>query len=506
METTPVRRTTKKLLALGAAATLGLAACGDDEVIPAQSGEAAPVADETETTEDATEAEAVSDEPEATTDDAASQLRAELTTLLQEHVHLVAMAAEATIDAGGGDDPAAEAALDAVEESSDALGDVLAGVPSVDDADAFVDVWNDHVDRLVEHARSAAADGDDEADDAVDETATDEPTGFEEFQQTVADFFEEITDGEVNADEFYGELEMHVTSMTTLIESLADEDGEAGSLLDAAAGQMGSMAADLASAIVAAHPDDFPGDPASVPSDTRARLTSALVEHTYLAGMVVAQIVEADGNSAAPAVQAAVSALDGSAVTLANSVGAAAGNDQRQVFLRMWREHAQAIRDYAAARASDDQAAADEAMSALEAFPPAVGAFFEEITGGAATADALGAGLETHLSTLTTTIDAFVEGSPDAYTELRAAAQHMPALAADLARAMVAAAQAEQPPAGEGDDDGELDESDSTDTGGGTSDDTDAGDTGTGTDTDTGDTGTGDTGTGDTGTGDTDTP
>jgi len=481
-----VRRTTKKLLALGAAASLGLAACGDDDVIPAQSGEAAPVAEETTTTAAGEAADAGGggeQEVEPTTDDAASQLRAELTALFQEHVHLLAMLGEAAIDAGGEDDDATDAALAAVEENTAAITEVLAAVPSVDDPDAFEQAWGDHVDLLAQYVQAVAAEDGEAADEAMG--------GFEDFQQTVADLFEEVTDGEVIADEFFGELEMHVTNVTTLYDSMASEDGEAPTLLAAATDQMDAMAATVASAIVASHEDELPGDPASVPSETRAELTAALVEHTYLVGSVVEQLAEADGDRADPAVQAAFSAVDGSAVSLANAVAATGGNERRQVFLDLWREHTEAVVEYASASARGDQAAADQAVTTLGAFVPAAGAFFEEMTAGATTAAALQGDLDMHLATLTAAVDAFVTGDPGAYAQLRVAAQHMPTLAATLATAIVTASDAEDPPAEEGEEEGDAGMT-AGDTAGGTTDtgtgstETDSGTTDSGTSSDSG--------------------
>lgn len=439
-----MRRTTKQLLALGAAASLGLAACGDDDVIPAQSGEAAPVAEETTTTAagDAAGAEGGGQaEVEPTTDDAASQLRAELTSLLREHVHLLALYGEAAIDAGGEEDGATDAALAAVEENTAAIAEALAAVPSVDEPEAFEEAWAQHVELLAQYAVAVAAE---------DRAAAAEAGGFEDFQQTVADLFEEVTDGEIIADEFFGELEMHVTEVTALYDAMAADDGEAPTLFAAATSHMDAMAATLASAIVASHEEDFPGDPASVPAETRAELTSSLVEHVYLVGSVVEQLAEADGDRADPAVQAAYSAVDGSAVALANSVAEAGGNERRQVFLDLWRQHTDAVVEYAAAKASGDQAATDQAMATLKGFAPAAGAFFEEMTAGATTVGALQADLDMHLSTITAAVDAFAVGDPGAYAQLRAAAQHMPTLAATLAGAIVTASDAQDPPAAAG--------------------------------------------------------
>lgn len=471
-----MRRTTTKLLALGAAATLGLAACGDDDVTPAQSGVAAPVTTTTVAGEAADSGSTSEQQTEPSTDDAASQLRAELTSLFQEHVHLLGLYGEAAIDAGGEEDDATDAALAAVEENTAAIAEALAAVPTLEDPKAFEDAWAEHVDLLAQYAMAVAA-GDEAA-------AREAAGGFEDFQQTVADLLEEASDGELIADEVFGELEAHATAITALYDSMAADDGEAPTLSSDAASAMDAMAAELASAFATANPETFPGDPASVPSETRAGLTSGLVEHAYLVGAVAEQLAEADGERAAPAAQNAYAALDGSGVRLANAVGSTGGNERRRTFLRLWRQHTDALVDYAAATASGDQAAADEASTTLQGFAPAAGAFFEELTGGATTAAALQGDLEMHITTITAAIDAFVAGDPGAYSTLRAAAQHMPTLAADLAQAIVTASNAEQPPAADGEA-GAEGEAGAGMTGGTTGTDTGTG-TGTGTDAGTG--------------------
>src|SRR5690606_12388307 len=134
----PVRTTTTKLLALGTAAALGLAACGDSEedAAPAVSGDARPVQEapaEGEQAELEAEGEGTeAPEVEPSTDDAASTLRAELTALLQEHVHLTALTVDAVVEEGA-DAPAAQSTVGALEENADALGERMAEVPSVDD-------------------------------------------------------------------------------------------------------------------------------------------------------------------------------------------------------------------------------------------------------------------------------------------------------------------------------------------------------------------------------------
>lgn len=438
-----MRTTTTKLLAIGTAAALGLAACGgsDEETVPAVSGEARPV-QETEPAEseqtDATAEEGEAPAVEASTDDAASTLRAELTALLQEHVHLTALAVDAVVEEGA-DAPGAQSAVQALDESSTALGERIAGIPSVEDPETFLEPWRAHVDAYLDLA-AARADEDDDA--AAEATAA-----LEEAPQPLADLFEEISDGELVADELFGELETHVTMVTDAIDAHAGGDTEAVDLWRDAALQMDTLAAELAEGLVAAHPDELAGDPLSVPAETRATLTSALVEHTYLTLLAAGEAADAGGATDDPSVQAAITTLDSSADDLANAASGAQGMDGRDAFLDAWRPFLTAATDFAAATAAGDAAAAEEARSAMDAAPAQLATVFQEATAGNTAADLTDV-LTTHVTNLTAAIEAMVADDPAAATQARTAAQHATTVATGLAAAFDAAAS--QAPTGDG--------------------------------------------------------
>ena len=140
-----------------------------------------------------------------------------------------------------------------------------------------------------------------------------------------------------------------------------------------------------------------------------------------------------------PAVQAAVSTLDGNSVALADLVGSVAGQDNRDAFLGLWRQHIGFFVDYTLGKATGDDAAVQQALTDLDGYQAAAGDFFEKITGGEVTADGIVAGLDTHVETVTAAIDALVAGDASAFTKLRAAAQYMPKPALELSTAIVAA-------------------------------------------------------------------
>ncbi|MFP5579018.1 MAG: hypothetical protein ACLGIZ_12405 [Acidimicrobiia bacterium] len=461
-----MRTPTTKLLALATAAALGVAACGggDEEAAVAVSGEARPV-QEAAAPAEADPAAAEGTEVQSTVDDPASTLRAELTLLLQEHVHLTGLAVDAVVEEGE-DAPAGQAAIQTLEDNAVALGAVIGGLPAVDDPEAFLEPWRQHVAAYVDYA-AARAEGDD--DGAAEATRT-----LEGLLQPMADFFEQISDEELVADELYGELETHVTMVTDAIDAhvaaagaaLPAAEGESESegagaggadaeategdgseLLHEAALHMDVVAADLADGIVAAHAEELPGDPLGVPAETRATLVSGLVEHTYLVALAAGEVIDAGGATDDPLVQAAVTALDGSADGLAGSMTGSAGNDGREAFLDVWRPFLAATTDYAAASASGDAAAAAAARATIESMPTALAGVLQQATEGAVPPEVTGL-LTTHVSNLLAAIDAMVAGDPAAYAQVRGAAQHAAAIGTTVARAMPTAQ-----PAG-GDDQG----------------------------------------------------
>lgn len=426
-----MRTTTTKLLALGTAAALGLASCGGggEEATVAVSGEARPVQDQAAAPGGEQASAGKGTEVVATVDDAASTLRSDLTLLLQEHAHLTGLTVGAIMGEGE-DGPIAQGAIQALDQNAVALGDVIGALPGVEDPDAFLELWREHVAAYVAYTTARV----DEEDDAAEEAMA----TLEELLQPMADFFEVISGEELVADELFGELETHVTMVTAAIDAMVAGDAEASDLLQEAAVHMDVVAADLSAGLVAAHPDELAGDPLSVPAETRATLTSALVEHTYLSVLTAGAAAAADGAADDPAVQAAVTTLEGGADSLANTLSGASGNEGREAFLDLWRPFLTAISDYAAATAAGDTAAAGTARSTIDAAPAALAVLLQGSLGANAPAD-LAALLGTHVTNLTAAIDAIVAGDPAGATLSRAAAMHTSTIATGLARAMVAA-------------------------------------------------------------------
>jgi hypothetical protein len=183
-------------------------------------------------------------------------------------------------------------------------------------------------------------------------------------------------------------------------------------------------------------PSDGAGGVESGAATLRAGLTSLLQEHVYLAGAAIATAVGAGGDMEAPAVQSAVATLDENSVVLSEAVGSVYGAPAGEQFLALWRSHIGFFVDYTLGGATGDTAKQDEAKQKLDNYRADFGAFIDSATGGALPADAVAENLQVHVNTLVEAVDAVLAGSPDVYSKLRAAAQHMPSTAAALSGAI----------------------------------------------------------------------
>jgi hypothetical protein len=365
-------------------------------------------------------------------DDGASTLRASLTSLLQEHVYLAGIAFETAIDAGGDlTETETGAAVEALDENTVALADAVGSVAGPENGEAFLGLWREHIGFFVDYTLGEAA-----GDQAAKDQALSDLVGY---QEAAGAFFEEITGGEIQADVLVGGLEEHITTLTAAIDAMVADSPEQFGLLRMAGQHMFGAANLLATGIVAAVPETFPGATDSAPAETRAILTNLLQEHAYLAGIALEQAIDAGGDLENPNVVAAVQTLDVNTVELADVVGSVAGPENGEAFLGLWREHIGFFVDYTLGEATGDAAMKEQALTDLIGYQQAAGAFFEEITGGEIMPDMLVPGLEEHVATLTTAIDSMVASDPAAFTQLRTAGQHMPMAALLLATGIVAA-------------------------------------------------------------------
>ncbi|WP_193311333.1 copper amine oxidase [Georgenia satyanarayanai] len=259
-----------------------------------------------------------------------------------------------------------------------------------------------------------------------------------------------------DTDEDTGATPTQQETTTMAPEPDAMEDGEMSAVMpmgtgdpfaDArtAAQHMPETAATLAAGFAAAL--DIPGEVDSDAATLRATMTSLLQEHVYLAGIAVATGYTTGLDS--PEFEAAAATLDDNSVALADAVGSLAGDEQREAFLALWREHIGYFVDYAAAAAEGDDAGKEAALADLQAYTQDAGAFFEEVSGGELPAADIAASLEMHVSTLGAAIDDLAAGSPEAYASLREAAAHVGEGAAVISGGLATATDMSGDPADE---------------------------------------------------------
>lgn len=203
-----------------------------------------------------------------------------------------------------------------------------------------------------------------------------------------------------------------------------------------AAQHMPETALTLSTGLAAA--TDTAGEVDSEAADLRAGLTALLQEHVYLTGIGVATAYTAGADSAEFA--AAKATLDGNTADLTSAISSLAGEENGATFQQVWDAHIGYFVDYAVAKKSGDQAAADAAQASLTQYTVDAGAFFEQISAGNLPAAAVTEALAMHVSTMSAAIDALAAGEPTASDTLKAAADHVGMDAATIATGLAAGA------------------------------------------------------------------
>jgi hypothetical protein len=235
------------------------------------------------------------------------------------------------------------------------------------------------------------------------------------------------------SDAVANDLKGHIATLAAAVDSLVAKDGKAFDLLQAAAAHMPGTADVLAGGIAKQYPDKFDGNSQSGAAVLRANLTAALQEHTYLAGIAVAQGVGKGLDSGE--FKAAAGTLDKNSVAIAKVIGSLYGDDAEQSFLKTWREHIGFFVDYTKGKATKDNAMVKKAVADLDAYRASAGAFFAKANPNL-TADAVSNDLKGHIATLAAAVDKVVAGDAGAFDALRSAAAHMPGTADVLAGAI----------------------------------------------------------------------
>jgi hypothetical protein len=414
------RRPTARLAALLFALALVAAACGDDSGEGGASDDTAvPVPTESTTT-----TAPATDSPEGA-QGAAAGLRADMTSLLQEHVYLVGLTVDQAVD-DGGDVAAAgtQQAVAALDENSVDLANAIGSIYGLAAGEEFLELWQVHIDAFVDYTTAQAA------GDAAGAAAAQEDLA--ESREDLGAFLEAAND-ELSQEEVGEELELHGETLTAAIDGFVADDPGAWTQLRTAARVIPDIALTLSAAIV--EQQDIEGSVDSPGAELRAELTDLLQEHVYLAGAAVAETVEDGGDADAPGAAGALAALDENSVALSELIADLYGAEAGEEFLQLWRNHIGFFVDYAVATATGDADGAEAATENLAQFREDFGAFLESAN-ELLTAEAVAAELAPHVETFSAAIDATVEGSPERFELLREAAQVMPLIARTLSTTM----------------------------------------------------------------------
>jgi hypothetical protein len=247
-------------------AVLGAACGGDDD------DTAAPVSDQTTTSAH----DAMDDATETSTgggvESAASELRAGLTSLLQEHVYLAGAAIATAVGAGGDlENPAVKSAVETLDGNSVALSEAVGSVYGEDAGAQFLELWRKHIGFFVDYTLGGAT-GDTAKQDAA-------KAALDDYRQDFGAFLESATGGAAGLSQqaVADDLQVHVNTLITAIDAVLAKDPTVYSKLAEAASHMPMTAQALAGSI--AEQNTLDGDIASPSSELRSGLTALLQEH-----------------------------------------------------------------------------------------------------------------------------------------------------------------------------------------------------------------------------------
>lgn len=352
----------------------------------------------------------------------ASALRAELVTLLQEHVFLSGMATSTTLR--GGDGAAITGALDS---NSAALADAVGRIYGDAAAQRFLEVWRRQLGLFVAFTQATAA-GDRAA---VDKVRSD----LDAYRGELASLLSEVNPN-LTPDMVGDDLKAHITSFSSLVRAQAKGDESQLMKLKEAADRSRVTAAILTAGIVKDKEDMFPGAADGMGATLRATLTAKLQEHVYLTGLAAGAVL-ADGDA-----KTAVDTVHENTVELSNVVGTVYGDVAARRFLVLWRQHVGFLVDFARAVGGRDQGGVERATAGLEGSTTAVATFFNANNPNLAKG-AVADHMKAHVDSMLAAIRAQAAGDPTQVAKLQAAARRMPAMAAFLAEGIAKQFKAE---------------------------------------------------------------
>jgi hypothetical protein len=246
-----MKRTPLLLLVVVAVLALLAAGCGKDDAPPASAG--APTTsttadDDTSTTaagggsDSTTTTAATGDEEAGPTDTPEATARANLATLLEEHVYLGGIAISSLVSNGSAS-PVATAAAGALDDNSVALGDAVSAAFDATIGEDFLSLWRGHITDYVDYTSARQL-----GDDAAASAAVDR---LDQFRSDTADLLESASDEALSADAAAEGLDVHVDAVLAVIDATVSGSPDAVPLLREAASHVPDMAATWAAAFTA---------------------------------------------------------------------------------------------------------------------------------------------------------------------------------------------------------------------------------------------------------------
>ena len=355
----------------------------------------------------------------------AAELRAALTSLLNDHVWLAGNALDTAVKKKGDlKDPQVVGAVKALDANSVALSKAIGSVYP-DAEKPFLASWRQHIGFFVNYTLGKATKNDKQVAKAK--------ADLDKYRTSFGELINSVVP-ELPADAVAEELKPHVASMYAAIDASVAGKPDYQTKLTMAADHMLMTAEVLAGGI--AQNKSLEGDVDGTASTVRATLTQQLQDHVWLAGNAIDTALYKKGYLNDPQVAGAVKALDENSVALAKTVGSVYPEAEKP-FLASWRQHIGFFVNYTLGKATKNEKQAAKAKADLNKYRTSFGELINSVI-PELPADAVAEELVPHVDTLIAAIDADIAGKADYQSKLTAAADHMPMTAAILASGIVA--------------------------------------------------------------------
>jgi hypothetical protein len=415
-------------LLVGVALLLAACAPAEDQAAEPATPGPVPTADSSPTSPTEVPRADDTDAPDAGAELSAEALRLTLEEQLGHHAVLAVEAMRAGVT-GREDFDAAAAAL------ADNTDDLVASIELVygaDGADAFRQLWEDHIGFFVDYT-VGLAEGDDQAQSEA-------LARLDQYRQDFATFLSTASDGEIDAGTVAASLQEHVDQLVTQIDAYHSGDFDTAFAQEREAyAHMFTTAQALAGGIAAQFPDRFPAEQAAtggeVPAiDLQSQVGQQLGEHAHAAIVAMQR-----GVTGAEDFDAAAAALADNTDDLVASIELVYGADGADAFRQLWEDHIGFFVDYTVGLAEGDDQAQSEALARLDQYRQDFATFLSTASDGEIDAGTVADGLQIHVDQLVAQIDAYADGDfTTAHTQAYQAYGHMYMTAEALAGGIAA--------------------------------------------------------------------